>query len=137
MHPVFLLLFLLPHNIFAQSITTISHKLDGIIVDMQWCGSESDSEDYVMNSIRKSENKKKNDNPLSNDDKKEENLVEDQPIYYKKKVFVLTSKGSVYFSEEEGKDFKNLEETLKMIGREKEINDKEVICLNIFVVFVF
>lgn len=93
-------------------------------MDMQWCGTETEPEDSVINTFRKIEKNENNTNPI---EKNGENLLLDQPVYYKKKVFVLTSKGSVYFSEEEGKNFKEMEGEFKKIGKkEGEANDNEV-----------
>ena len=105
---------------------------------MQWCGTETEAED--MNTIKKleSEKRQKDDKNAKNSEKNDENIFEDQPVYYKKKVFVLTSKGSVYFSEEEGKDFREMGEEFKKIGRkEGEANDSEVTIIKFFCFILF
>lgn len=85
-----LLVILGVHLALSQKVTMTSFPIDGLVQDIVWCGQEDVSNIWDPS-----------DNSTS------------QPIYIKKTVFVLSAKGTVYRSVDEGKNFENLKPKLE------------------------
>lgn len=71
---------------FSDNVTTSSFTIDGPTHDIVWCGSEEVSGLWDSNTT--------------------------QPIYLKKTVFVVSGKGTVYRSINEGANFENIKPKL-------------------------
>ena len=67
---------------FSQNITIKMASIDGPVSDIVWCGQEKTLSELETNNS--------------------------QPIYLKKIVFIVTGKGTVYRSVDQGKHFESL-----------------------------
>ena len=72
--------------IYSYNVTTSSSTIDGPTHDIVWCGSDEVGGLWDSNTT--------------------------QPIYLKKIVFVVSGKGTVYRSIDEGKNFENMRSKL-------------------------
>ena len=100
---------LLISSALSLNITKSIFKIDGPIQDIVWCGQEEVS--GVFDS--------------SNDT---------QPVYLKKTVFIVSGKGIVYRSVDEGKNFENMKSRFETASSQfaKVSHDKTLRVLNFF-----